>query len=301
MMLVRSGVQRAMKKPPIRMLLLPVLALSAACTTSTAPAIPSGTVTPVATLKGNDGMILVFVPAGQFTMGSATDDDGVFETPAHVVNVDAFWIDQTEVTNGEYAACVKAGACDPPYSTASFSRPSYYDNPDFASYPVIQVDWNSAAAYCQWAGRRLPTEAEWEKAARGTDGRIYPWGDSWDVATAPRLNFSDASDPLSAAHADVNDGYGDTSPVGSYPNGASPYGALDMAGNVWEWVNDFYGANYYSQSPADNPQGPNGGPGRVIRGGSLDGDMTRVRTAKRVWLPPASTGDDIGFRCARDQ
>ena len=281
-------------------LLTVALTVLTACS-ATPPSSAAIAVTPLASLTGKDGMRLVFVPAGEFTMGSASDAAGVFETPSHTVVLDGFWIDQTEVTNGQYAACVKAGACQPPFATASATRSDYYGNAEFDRFPVILVDWNSAAAYCKWAGRRLPTEAEWEKAARGSDGRTYPWGNEWDVQTSVRVNFSDRNNPGGGSDPSADDGYADTAPVGNYVNGASPYGAVDMAGNVWEWVNDVYGAKYYGISPAANPAGPDSGPGRVIRGGSLAADMNAVRTAKRVWLPATASGDDIGFRCARSQ
>jgi serine/threonine-protein kinase len=249
----------------------------------------------------SDGMTLVFVPAGEFTMGSDGDAAGVFETPSHTVHVDGFWIDQSEVTNRQFAACVKDGACEPPFTSASASRMDYYGVAEFDSFPVIEVDWSAAAAYCKWAGRRLPTEAEWEKAARGTDGRTYPWGNEWDVESSPRLNFSDKNFPNNAGDAAADDGYADTAPVGNYVTGASPYGAVDMAGNVWEWVSDFYGAQYYGASPSSNPPGPDSGSGHVLRGGSFASDMNDLRTAKRVWLSDTSAGDDVGFRCARSQ
>ena len=281
-------------------LLTIALTVLSACA-ATPPASAAIAVTPLASLTGKDGMRLVFVPAGEFTMGSASDAAGVFETPSHTVVLDGFWIDQTEVTNEQYAACVKAGACQPPFATASATRSDYYGNAEFDRFPVILVDWDSAAAYCKWAGRRLPTEAEWEKAARGSDGRTYPWGNEWDVQFNPRVNFSDSNGPIGGSDSPADDGYADTAPVGTYLKGASPHAAVDMAGNVWEWVNDYYGPGYYSVSPATNPEGPDSGPGRVVRGGSLSADMNAVRTAKRLWLPPTAAGDDVGFRCARSQ
>ncbi|GIK71666.1 MAG: hypothetical protein BroJett021_06540 [Chloroflexota bacterium] len=222
-----------------------------------------------------DGATYVPVPAGEFIMGSPEsvgDDD---EHPQHTVYLDAFWIMQTEVTNAQYARCVAAGACSAPDN-------SYWQDPAYGQHPVTDVDWNQAAAYAQWVGGRLPTEAEWEKAARGTDGRTYPWGDEQpDSSLANCCGF-------------VND----TTPVGSYPAGASPYGALDMAGNVWEWTADWYDSGYYSQSPAQNPTGPAGGDYRVLRGGSFYVDSAFVRVAGRRRYNLDLRSWNLGFRVA---
>ncbi len=228
-----------------------------------------------------DGMVQVYVPAGSFQMGSDSGDAD--EQPVHPVTLDAFWIDQTEVTNKMYALCVDSGKCSPPSSTKSYTRDSYYGNAPYDNYPVIYVSWNDANAYCEWAGRRLPTEAEWEKAARGTDGRTYPWGDAAPGST--RLNY--------------NRNVGDTTEVGNYPEGASPYGALDMAGNVWEWVSDWYDGGYYSNSPSENPLGPDSGQYRVLRGGSWYSSGNYVRAADHSWDEPGYVYYGIGFRCAR--
>jgi formylglycine-generating enzyme required for sulfatase activity len=229
-----------------------------------------------------DGMVLVYIPAGGFFMGGANDDGNIKddELPSHYVNLKGYWIDQNEVTNAQYALCVADKKCDKPYSQTSFSRNDYYYSEDYADFPVIYVSWYNAVSYCEWAGRRLPTEAEWEKAARGDDGRIFPWGDEIDCALA---NFSGCS--------------GDTVKIGSYPEGASPYGLLDMAGNVWEWVADYYYIYYYASSPLDYPQGPESGAYRVIRGGSWSDEARMMRTSSRFYYFPDSSRASIGFRC----
>jgi serine/threonine-protein kinase len=231
------------------------------------------------TMTGNDGMILLYVPAGEFTMGGNSSSE---EKPIHKVNLDAFWIDQTEVTNKMYIACVSSGACAPPTYTYSQSRSNYYGNTQFDNYPVIYVTWDDANTYCEWIGRRLPTEAEWEKAARGVDERTYPWGNK--APSIIYLNF--------------NSFVGDTTEVGNYL-GSSPYGADDMAGNVWEWVNDWYIKTYYQSSPSFNPLGPDSGEGRVLRGGSWNDVDDKVRSAYRSANAPNISNFNYGFRCAR--
>ncbi|MEW6401239.1 MAG: SUMF1/EgtB/PvdO family nonheme iron enzyme [Chloroflexota bacterium] len=232
------------------------------------------------TMTGEDGMTLLYVPAGEFMMGSNSGDSD--EQPVHTVYLDAFWIDQTEVTNTLYALCVLADECDQPASRDSFTRKPYFGINEFDDYPVINVSWEDAKTYCLWVGRRLPTEAQWEKAARGTDGRTYPWGD--ESPNASMLNY--------------NGSVGDTAEVGAYPDGASLYGAFDMAGNVWEWVADWYDSAYYQNSPSSNPLGPDSGLFRVLRGGSWYFDDINVRSADRYRDNPTTT-NYIGFRCAR--
>ena len=219
-----------------------------------------------------DDAVMVYVPAGEFTMGSDKGDSD--ERPVHTVYLDAFYIDRTEVTNARYRACVKAEACDAPSNT------TYYDNADYAQHPVVYVSWNDADAYCRWAGKRLPTEAEWEKAARGTDGRTYPWGEGIDCD-----------------HAQYDGCAGKTVSVESNPKGASPYGALDMVGNVWEWLADWYNSDYYDQSPRSNPRGPNSGEYRVLRGGSWNFQPNDVRGAERGMRHPDEPSPVAGFRC----
>lgn len=244
-------------------------------------------------VRDKDKAVMVFVPAGTFTMGS-TDADAAAdsdEKPAHDVTLDAFWLDKFEVTNFQYAQCVEAGECEPS---------SRAGDGDFNSalQPVVDVSWQDAANYCAWAGARLPTEAEWEYAARGPDNLIYPWGDAFDGS---RLNFCDAYCSQSWNDASVNDGYALTSPVGSYPAGASWVGAMDMAGNVWEWVNDWFQSDYYTRFVSQNPPGPTEEESdgtKVLRGGAWHYDRNVVRCANRGGDGPLYRYDDVGFRCA---
>jgi formylglycine-generating enzyme required for sulfatase activity/tRNA A-37 threonylcarbamoyl transferase component Bud32 len=241
-----------------------------------------------------DGMAMVHVPAGEFEMGSAGGDED--ERPAHSVALDGFWMDRTEVTNAQYRACVAAGGCEPPVARGSSTRDATYDVSAYDDYPVVHVTWYQAAAYCEWAGARLPTEAEWEYAARGPEGRLYPWGDTFDGA---RLNYCDANCTLSWADAAVDDGYADTAPVGAYPGGASWCGAEDLAGNVWEWVADLYGPYASSSDRQVNPSGPAIGEARVLRGGSASDNASGVRATNRRRNVPLDGFSVAGFRCAR--
>lgn len=213
-------------------------------------------------------------------MGHSEIDDG---RPVHEVTLDAYYIDRYEVTNARYAACEAGGACDPPAEKRSSTRESYYDNPDYDDYPVTHVNWKQASSYCEWRGDRLPTEAEWEKAARGTDGRKYPWGNADPDETL--LNYN-----LYA---------GDTTAVGRYsPQGDSPYGAADMAGNVSEWVADWYDSDYYATAPSHNPEGPDGGTQKVLRGGGWSN--IGARSVYRNLREPVIQDNNIGFRCVAD-
>ena len=174
-----------------------------------------------------------------------------------------------------------------------------YSNSQYDDYPVIHVDWNMAKNYCEWRGARLPTEAEWEKAARGTNGRMYPWGNAFDGTKA---NFCDANCSFNGANKNYDDGYADTAPVSVYPGGASVYGILNLAGNVREWVADWYGSNIFYDNPSSsNPQGPSSGNSnsRVLRGGSWYDSADLVRSANRFRYVPAGASYYIGFRCAR--
>ena len=239
-------------------------------------------------ISSEDGMIMLYIPAGEFSMGNSTGEGD--EKPVHSVYLDSFWIDQTEVTTGMYAKCVQEGRCNQPISIRSANRISYYGNPSFADYPVIYVSWNDAKNYCNWAGRRLPTEAEWEKAAGwdadNNEKRIYPWG---SVANCSYANFWSSGGQCER----------DTTEVKNYPLGASYYSALDMAGNVWEWVSDWYDA-YPGNTLSDSHFGMIY---HVLRGGSWNNRVSNingVRTAYRFYLEPAGADSDIGFRCARD-
>ena len=239
-----------------------------------------------------DGMVMVYVSAGKFLMGSTDRDTSAQsnEKPQHGVYLDAFWIDRTEVTNAMYARCIQHGVCRPPGEIFSFTHDSYFDNAQYADYPVLFVSWDDATRYCAWVGRRLPTEAEWEKATRGTDGQVYPWGD--DAPDCSKLNYWGT--PTGCV--------GDVVSAGSYSGSASPYGALHMAGNVFEWVADRYASSYYANSLLENPQGPEGGENRVIRGGSWESTPGEgyVRATYRFSITPVNRSRNVGFRCARE-
>ena len=245
-----------------------------------------------------DGVEIVFVPAGEFTMGSEEEIDPYFwgaEAPMHDVMVDDFWIYRTEVTNKLYADCVEAKACPLPHQFHLWEVDEYYGNSKYDDYPVLYVNWTDAQAYCRYVGGRLPYEAEWEKAARGTDERMFPWGENLPGNNV--ANLCDRNCPESDKNSGINDGYRLTSPVGSFPAGASPYGAYDMAGNVWEWVFDYFSQSYYGKSPYDNPIGPGSSSWRVIRGGAYVKTIGGLRTAVRYAVKPDVSLNTAGFRC----
>ena len=239
-------------------------------------------------LSPKDNMRLLYVRDGEFQRGS--DLEGDPELQSHAVYLDSYWIDETEVTNAMYAACVADGACDRPASV-------YYADEAYTDHPVQDVKWKDADSYCSWADRRLPTEAEWEKAA-GWDELaqkkyLFPWGDEFDGSLA---NFCDVNcAAFEWASMDYDDGFGATAPVGSYPLGASPYGVLDMAGNVWEWVADFYSESYYANADYSNPTGPTSGEDHVIRGGSWASGYDVLST---VYRHRDTALVNFGFRCA---
>jgi serine/threonine-protein kinase len=251
-----------------------------------------------------DGMVMVYVPAGSFLMGSkssdGTSEDGQpyeNEYPQHEVQVDAFWLDLTEVTNALYKLCVSDGHCKSPRDASSETRDSYYNNTQFDDFPVINVNWYQAVAYCSWADARLPKEAEWAFAARGPQTNFYPWGNTFD---GTYLNYCDRNCDYTYADSSVDDGYADTAPVGNYPLGVSWVGTFDMLGNVWEWVWDWH-ALYEGHRWLNHPNAYPTETYRVIRGGSWDTARGHSRNAFRNWYLPDEYSNGIGFRCAKDE
>ena len=267
-------------------------------------------------ITDENGMKMRLVPAGEFPMGS--DNGNNDERPQHKVYLDDYYIDKTEVTNAMFDAFVDATGYEPvaekegrsyvynfssdeweSINGADWRHPQgpYSNIANLEDHPVVQVSWTDANVYCRWVDARLPSEAEWEKAARGTDSRKYPWGDSSPAGN--RLNFADVNLDVRWADTDEDDGFQLTAPVGGYPRGASPYGILDMAGNVGEWVNDWYESSYYQNSPADNPQGPLSSDEKVLRGGSWTSTKNYVSSYSRT-SDDISVGTNLwGFRCAR--
>lgn len=296
----------------------PVLAQNAAATSSELASV----------IKGNDGAEMVLIPAGDFWMGSGQAEIDHFyreckaaanrgtgiseptcvtlarpEIPRHRVTLDAFYMDRYEVTNALFEQFANATG----YRTTAESRGhgSIWQQKDGRSqwlkldgtawrtprgpgssahprHPVVHISWHDADAYCRWAGKRLPTEAEWEKAARGGEDRRYPWGENWDASKANGDMAVQA-----------------TAPVGSYPGGTSLHQLHDMAGNVWEWIADWFDAWYYEISPARNPKGPSSGQRKVLRGGSWHHDQIFLRSALRNSNQPDNHADNLGFRCAK--
>ncbi len=282
-------------------------------TTAASPASPSPSSTPkppnlgigATKISPKDQMPMVYVPEGEFLMGAKDDPEAKNdETPQHIVYLDAFWIDKTEVTNAMFAKFVAETGYITTAEQQGWSKvhaeSGQWVNTEGADwqhptgpgsnikgldhYPVLHTSWEDARSYCAWAGKRLPTEAEWEKAARGPDGRLFPWGNS-----------------INCNYAQYKDCGGKSLPVGSRPDGVSYYGAEDMAGNAWEWVADWYDANYYAYSPYENPPGPSGGEYRIQRGGSWKmGGPKYLRASNRARADTSETWETDGFRCAAD-
>jgi len=220
---------------------------------------------------------MVEVPAGSFAMGcneTADKQCNADEKPAHLVSLSRFFIDRTKVSQGDYSLCIAAGRCTPPSAQ--------FDPIGHRKHPVNFVSWDQARLYCAWAGKRLPTEAEREYASRGKDGRIFPWGNA----------------PPTCALAAFQECGGATAPVDSHPGSASPFGAQDMAGNLWEWTADWYAPDAYAHSTAQDPRGPDAGTMHAKRGGSSSAPASWLRTSRR-WFHGAGGADDIGFRCAK--
>lgn len=239
---------------------------------------------------GSDAGVLSnmeLIPAGPFMMGSPSGIGSADEEPLHEVTLLAYYIDRYEVTNAEWNVCVTGGGCMPPANSSSATRSGYYNDPTYNDYPVIWIDWNQAAAYCNWMNKRLPTEAEWEKAARGSaDARTYPWGEAAPTCTLENDNYC----------------VGDTAAVGATsPGGDSPYTVAELAGNVAEWVADWYAADFYSScaSGCSNPTGPVNGTTRVVRGGCWGCPTIDSRNARRTDFDPLTQRNDVGLRCAR--
>ncbi len=286
------GLNRALRSPPVPAPTSTTSPSPSPLPTLTQPPMPELTSTVVSAIPSaeitDQNAQMTLIPAGDFIMGS--DTGNADEKPAHKVFLDVFYIDKYKVTNALYKMCVDAHVCSAPQFSNSYLRPTYYGDSRYDDFPVVGVNWYMSKAYCEWRGARLPSEAEWEKAARGPDGRTYPWGEGIDQI---RANYNNNNDPNYV---------GDTSKVDAYPNGVSAYGIFDMAGNVWEWTMDLYDANYYASLtlPVANPLGPTSGQYRVIRGGSWNSNAYALRSARRSWNTPANANVYIGFRCARN-
>jgi formylglycine-generating enzyme required for sulfatase activity len=276
-----------------------IIAAITAVTTLTPTPVPSATVipTPEPFIDTKTGARMIFIPPGPFRMGS--DDGDPNEAPSHILRLDAYFIDETEVTNGAYELCVEDEVCAPPDRPGATFHPAYFGSAEYADYPVISVSWFDSRDFCNWRGMRLPTEAEWEKAA-GYDPAegikyTYPWGDEFDGTL---LNYCDANCFQENRDFEADDEHRDTAPVGSFPDGRSPLGVLDMAGNVMEWVGDWYDRRSYEESVEVNPIGPLEGEFRVIRGGSWLASADEVQVTHRMNYEPAVSRANLGFRCA---
>lgn len=237
-------------------------------------------------------------------MGGKADSDDPDEKPRHDVTMYEYNIERFEVTNAQYQACVAARACPPPVQTKSYTRPSYFGNPEFANFPVIYVTWSDADAYCKWIGRRLPNEAEWERAASGSENWRYTWSNSigmhfeWNaIFHGSPISFCEVNCPFPNYWTDVNDGWAETAPVGSFGGYdiSQTFGVEDMGGNVSEWTSNWYDPSAYTDgNDIYGPQAPTGT--KVVRGGSW-ADEPR-RNSDRLSVDPNQASDRIGFRCA---
>ena len=229
------------------------------------------------TMTWEDGSKLIYIPTGEFIMGL-----GYGDAPTKTLTLDGYWIQQTEVTNKMYTQCVASGNCSAPVQEVGAPL---YSAAQFGDYPVVGVTWDAANTYCQWIGGKLPSEAQWEKAARGQDGNKYPWGSS-----NPTCDF-----------ANLKTCGGHTNQVDAHQAGKSAYGLYDMAGNVFEWVNDYYDPNYYASAPASNPTGPATGNRRITRGSSFETDLTQILSGIRHPSTQDYHNYDLGFRCVVSQ
>lgn len=321
---------------------IPTLVLPTQTVTATfTPLPPTFTPTPTlgigSTMLDSDGAILVYIPPGDFTMGGTeallgrllemspqfggiamnTRNNGFFDIadsePAHIVYLDAYWIDQTEVTIAQYQLCVQSGKCKEVAPQAGHNYDEYmpkYNDPKYANYPVVYINWEMANDYCSWAGRRLPTEAEWEKAARGSEGNMFPWGNELHTFEHVNNNPLGCEDnftapDFTAPSCESRLPTGEAVEVGQYPKGTSPFEVLDMGGNVSEWVADWYSATYYANSPSSNPKGPESGEVHVFRGANF----TSIFNDGELFITLRSHGSPVeyqnywssrGFRCASD-
>ncbi len=255
-----------------------------------------------------DGSVLIKIPAGEFKMGTSADEGEIDEHPQHKVYLDEYYIAKYEVTNEQFERFINSTG----YRTDAekkgvglmiedgkwIEKPNvnwrYFYSAGREKHPVISVSWNDVKAYCDWAGLRLPTEAEWEKAARGMDGRDFPWGNDWDTAKCSSKESDLYFIKSRSGYLDLGEGKS-TLPVGSYSNGTSPYGCYDLAGNAWEWCGDWYGS-YYTSSQHQNPKGPLYGDHRVLRGGSWYSVSWTCRSAFRIWCDPSFQRPLYGFR-----
>ncbi len=277
-----------------------IAALTAVAPTATPTPLP--TLRPTATpapIVSKTGMRMLYMPTGIFRFGNNESERD--EAPSNLVNLEPYYIDETEVTNGQYRECVLEAACDPPARDSASYHDAYFNSDSYDDYPVIFVNWYQAENFCSWREARLPTEAEWERAAGYNPAELqrtlFPWGDEF---VGENLNYCDGNCPRDGRDGLVDDGHQDTAPVGSFPAGNSPIGAADMLGNVMEWTADWYDRDYYAEAPRTNPRGPAEGDFKVLRGGSWFSVQEELMVTRRGFFDPTVTRATLGFRCAMD-